>query len=139
MNYKEQLADPRWQKKRLQILERDKFTCQICHDAETQLQVHHIKYDPTFKSLAWEYPPHNYKTLCKDCHKALTEHLKEHGDDKEFNVLKIKDGKGNNFCFIYTNGILKFDVSGFDGYLNLTENTTHSVVQFLINNWLKNG
>lgn len=32
MTYSQKLRDPRWQKKRLEILERDSFTCQHCHD-----------------------------------------------------------------------------------------------------------
>lgn len=139
MTYKEQLADPRWQKKRLHIFERDKFTCQICLDTDTQLQVHHNYYDKTFKTMAWEYPSTCYRTLCSDCHKALTEHINEFGNDKEFDVLKIKRNGQPNFVFIYTNGMLRFDVSKYEGSLTLMENTTHEVVQFLINNWLKNG
>ena len=32
MGYSEKLKDPRWQKKRLEILERDNFRCQYCGD-----------------------------------------------------------------------------------------------------------
>ena len=32
MNYSEQLKSPKWQKKRLEIMQRDKFTCQLCGD-----------------------------------------------------------------------------------------------------------
>ncbi len=65
MTYAEKLRDPRWQKKRLQILERDKWRCKACHSADKNLQVHHLYYarlDP------WEYPDHVYQTLCDDCH-----------------------------------------------------------------------
>lgn len=44
MKYIEKLRDPRWQKKRLQILERDGFACQSCYDTETTLHVHHCTY-----------------------------------------------------------------------------------------------
>lgn len=137
MTYKEQLLNPKWQKKRLEILERDKFTCQICLDTETTLHIHHGYYDPTYQTLAWEYPNHTYKTLCSDCHKALTAHVEEFGNDKEFDVLKLKKD-GQRALFIYSNGFLRFNIPEIPDIV-LVENTTHKVVQFLINNWLKSG
>lgn len=44
MGYSDKLKDPRWQKKRLEILTRDEWTCQICFDTESTLVVHHQKY-----------------------------------------------------------------------------------------------
>jgi hypothetical protein len=76
MTYKEQLAHPLWQKKRLQILERDNFTCKVCLDTETQLHIHHKEYKKYKK--AWEYPDDNFISLCKDCHK-ITEEYKKSG------------------------------------------------------------
>jgi len=134
MNYKEQIAHPKWQKKRLQILERDNFTCQICLDTETQLHIHHQYYDKTFQTMAWEYPNHVYKTLCADCHKAITEHIEEYGNDKEFNVLKV-----NGNIFIYSKGRLILNPDKDENSAKISEPTIHKVVQFLINNWLKNG
>ncbi len=69
-DYVEKLKDPRWQKLRLEILSRDKWTCQNCY-AEMQyagnLQVHHKYYqyppiDP------WEYPKEDLITYCERCH-----------------------------------------------------------------------
>jgi 5-methylcytosine-specific restriction endonuclease McrA len=65
MTYKEKLRDPRWQKKRLEIFERDGWQCQSCGSKENSLQVHHLIYaqrDP------WEYDDHVYQTLCETCH-----------------------------------------------------------------------
>lgn len=67
-NYQRKLADPRWQKKRLKILERDFFACQICTDTETELQVHHTEYS----GEPWDASDENLKTLCAHCHKAET-------------------------------------------------------------------
>jgi hypothetical protein len=137
MNYADQLKSPLWQKKRLEILERDKFTCQICLDTETQLHIHHQSYDNTYQTKAWEYPNHVYKTLCSDCHKAITDHLQEYGNDKEFNVLKVKNN-GIKSLFIYTNG--RLIISSSEGNtVRIGESTCIDAVQFLINNWLKNG
>lgn len=38
--YLEKLKDPRWQKRRLEIFQRDEFTCQVCFDTESTLHVH---------------------------------------------------------------------------------------------------
>lgn len=64
MTYQEKLKDPRWEKKRLQILNRDKFTCIHCGDTENTLHVHHKSYHDN----PWDAPDHELKTLCEDCH-----------------------------------------------------------------------
>jgi len=68
--YLKQLRDPRWQKKRLEILNRDNFTCQHCLCKDKELQVHHRYYEKD--KLAWEYDDNCFITLCKDCHKSET-------------------------------------------------------------------
>lgn len=67
MEYSEKLKDPRWQKKKNGILERDKYTCQICYSVEKQLQVHHKYYLPDKEP--WDYAEEVLVTLCVDCHK----------------------------------------------------------------------
>jgi len=65
-NYREKLEDPRWQKKRLQILERDSWRCRLCGDGGAMLHVHHIVYK---KGLyPWEHSENLLITLCKTCH-----------------------------------------------------------------------
>lgn len=75
MTYSDKLKDPRWQKVRLKIMERDSFGCQFCGDKKSQLQVHHLIYrknaDP------WEYEHDELKTLCCNCHKSVTEVRKQ--------------------------------------------------------------
>ncbi len=65
MTYSQKLRDPRWQKKRLQILERDNWTCQSCQSTTKNLQVHHLVYK---KIDPWDYADVCYQTLCEDCH-----------------------------------------------------------------------
>lgn len=67
MTYAEMLKDPRWQKKRLEILERDEWACQMCHSGDKTLHVHHNYYD--YSLLPWEYPEESLITLCEECHK----------------------------------------------------------------------
>lgn len=64
--YIEKLKDPRWQKKRLEILERDDWACQACFDQESTLHVHHKRYLP--KKEPWEYNENLLVTLCESCH-----------------------------------------------------------------------
>lgn len=65
--YQEQLRDPRWQKKRLEILNRAEFKCEDCGDDKITLEVHHVTYEKG--RLAWEYPNENFKALCEKHHK----------------------------------------------------------------------
>jgi len=64
-DYDEKLKDPRWQRKRLKILERDGWACQQC-GCRDDLHVHHRVYygDP------WEAPDESLITLCERCHEA---------------------------------------------------------------------
>ena len=70
--YSEKLRDPRWQKKRLRVLERDEWTCQGCGDSESTLHVHHRYY--TKGAEPWEYPDGSLQTLCEDCHQTENEY-----------------------------------------------------------------
>ena len=69
--YWELLRDPRWQKKRLEVMERAKFACEICGDKTTTLNVHHKFYQKGAKP--WEYEDRSLQCLCEPCHKSVTE------------------------------------------------------------------
>lgn len=75
--YAEKLKDPRWQRKRLEIMERDGFKCRICGDETTTLHVHHIRYlrgrEP------WEYREFYFVTLCENCHETEEREIKACG------------------------------------------------------------
>lgn len=66
MKYHEKLLDPRWQKLRLAIFNRDEWTCRNCFDSENTLTMHHLSYSPG--KDPWDYPLENFLTLCKNCH-----------------------------------------------------------------------
>ena len=76
MTYSEKLKDQRWKRKRVDILIRDRHTCQICGYIGTKVNVHHLKYtgDP------WEAPNEDLITLCKECHRKT--HTPEINDKK---------------------------------------------------------
>ena len=65
--YAEKLKDPRWQKKRLEILKRDKFKCQCCLSKNKMLHIHHKNY--LSNSEPWEIPGKYLITLCFECHR----------------------------------------------------------------------
>jgi hypothetical protein len=67
MEYIDLLRHPKWQKKRLEIFNRDSFKCRRCDDTESNLQVHHLYYN--FDLQPWEYPDTALITLCELCHK----------------------------------------------------------------------
>ena len=75
MTYLEKLKSPKWQKKRLEILERDNFSCKCCKNADSTLHVHHIKY--IANTEPWEYDNDSLVSLCEMCHNEITWQKKE--------------------------------------------------------------
>jgi hypothetical protein len=67
--YREHLKDPRWQQKRLLILERDEWTCQQCGRNDLPLNIHHTEYKSG--RMPWEYEEVFLITLCHACHTLL--------------------------------------------------------------------
>lgn len=82
--YSENLKDPRWQKKRLEIMQRDNFTCQCCGDESTELHVHHKRYSSQL--MVWEYDESELTTICKHCHKFIHYLTSFQFADKEFKL-----------------------------------------------------
>lgn len=130
--YLEKLKDPRWQKKRLKILERDNWECKECYDTKSTLHVHHREYIEGRNP--WNHPLKSLITLCENCHnittiseKLLRKMIAEGGtynlnneDEKKrflWNYLcniflylhsnKIVDGWGNQ-CYIILGNIFIF-------------------------------
>lgn len=67
MSYADKLRDPRWQRRRLEIMERDGFACRTCDSVKKTLNVHHTYYDRGVEP--WDYPAHSLVTFCEDHHK----------------------------------------------------------------------
>ena len=65
--------DSRWQKLRLEIMERDKWTCKSCGACGegVTLNVHHAYYESG--RAPWEYPKQTLVTYCENCHKERHE------------------------------------------------------------------
>ncbi len=102
------LKDPRWSKKREEILVRDKYVCQRCgamhklalqflddqedidHESweedTTRLEVHHINYS----GEPWEAKDIDLITLCEYCHDNI-EYLKQGGYNMPLEVIIRKE------------------------------------------------
>ena len=78
-DYKSQYLHPKWQKRRLEILEAAGYQCQTCDDTEKTLHVHHKRY---IKGRdVWDYADDDLEVLCADCHKH------EHWQRDELNKM----------------------------------------------------
>lgn len=69
MTYSEKLQDPRWQKKRLEIMQYADFRCQLCGDSTQTLHVHHSRYEAG--KDPWDYPSGSLVCSCEKCHSVL--------------------------------------------------------------------
>lgn len=86
--YSNKLKDPRWQKLRLLVLNRERFTCQVCGSTTKTLHVHHLIYsgrDP------WDAPPETLECLCEDCHEFR----------EEFNRFVDRSVVPTKFCYVF--------------------------------------
>jgi hypothetical protein len=74
--YREKLLHPKWQKRRTDILRRDKFRCVWCGAKDRTLDVHHKRY-AAWGSNPWEAPDEWLVTACRDCHDFVTKGARE--------------------------------------------------------------
>lgn len=85
--YLEKLRDPRWQKKRLEVFERDGWKCRSCDADDQTLNVHHWRYERGKEP--WEYDLEDLYTLCDECHQ--TEHDERRKcEDLVISALKLR-------------------------------------------------
>ena len=63
-NYAQKLQDPRWQRKRLEVMQAAGWKCTVCQDDKEELNVHHPDYSAHHEP--WEYS--NLECLCWTCH-----------------------------------------------------------------------
>lgn len=86
MTYSEKLKNPKWQRKRLEIMQRDGFKCSFCHSDKKELNVHHLYYTPGLDP--WEYDSESMVTLCFDCHDSTHTSLAKCAAIISYNVLR---------------------------------------------------
>ena len=73
--YSEKLKDPRWQKKRLEVLSNSNFSCDLCLDEKSELHVHHKSYIRDRE--VWDYDDSNFLCLCFVCHSIVENNKNE--------------------------------------------------------------
>jgi len=96
--YQEKLKDPRWQKKRLEILERDNWACQSCADTESTLFVHHKRHIKGTEP--WDHPNEYFITLCEECHNNEREERSRY-ENSLLEILREKFLSGNLFSIMH--------------------------------------
>lgn len=103
-SYRELLMDPRWQRKRLEILHRDGFKCTNTawcpSDEGASLHIHHLTY--TKGAPPWECKDSDVVTLCAYCHEECEELVRmarRLSTDMIFHELmsKISDAYANGY------------------------------------------
>lgn len=119
MTYSEKLKDPRWQKKRLEILERDNYTCRFCGDTTSILSVHHFRYE----GEPWDVDNIDLISVCNKCHQE--EHFEINYYKKLFLECLEKEGGSVIYKSLYNTckniNDLNFPLSSF---FKIIENST---------------
>lgn len=132
--YSEKLKDPRWQRKRLEVFQRDGFTCQCCNDDKKTLHVHHKKYS----GEPWEANLGDLTTLCEDCHQDFEDWI-YYKKDRNFLAKKIKfsskDYKHSLAVIKYSNtenyAFLSYLNNEFKGGYFMTKGEVNDLIAFL--------
>lgn len=107
--YWQKLKDPRWQRKRLEVMEKADFCCEICGDNESTLNVHHKEY---FKGKEpWDYLPQQLAVLCEECHHA--QHEKSDVLRSIISVLPLDGPWSRNEVAMILAGFCKLEYEGF--------------------------
>ena len=96
--YSSQLRDPRWQKKRLVILEAAEWKCQRCRCETKELQCHHLIYRKGVNP--WDYKDGEIVALCDDCHKGVSEIKARFEEELLSSMMCCGDFSGDYELFI---------------------------------------
>jgi hypothetical protein len=97
-SYQELLKDPRWQKKRLEVMKEHGFQCDSCGSKTETLNIHHGYYGKDM--MPWDYTKKSYHCLCDTCHY----HRHNLEDDIRFHLSTWNEKKLTE---------LLFSISGF--------------------------
>lgn len=130
--YSDRLKDPRWQKKRLEILQRDNWTCQYCSDKECCLNIHHIRYIASMDP--WEYKDFDLITLCEMCHGELSSYERQHGKPQFFETIKFYNGAKSVLFYLTEKGLFMSR-----DFHCIPPDILKPLHHFIINTWLKHG
>lgn len=117
--YSDKLRTSEWQRKRLEILERDNFTCTFCKVPNLEVHVHHFYYIGGLKP--YEYPNDMLTTLCYICHEREKKRSKV--EAYLLNSLRMK-------------GYLAFDLLNLSTRID-TDNDFNELIKSLLRRGIK--
>jgi len=92
------LRDPRWQRRRLEVMSAAGFKCQCCGAEDKTLNVHHKLYRKG--ASPWEYESDELQCLCENCH--ADQHQEQ--EDLDRVLLPLPRGVWAAFCAAYAAG-----------------------------------
>jgi len=116
--------DPQWQKKRLEIMQRDGFACKLCDNKERTLNVHHTYYDDNKRDTPWDYPDRCLITICDVCHEREHEELRN--SEKELLQAFKKQGLTADYLSDYAAVIEE------EADFNMTQIETERAIVFFL-------
>lgn len=141
-DYSKKLQDPRWQRKRLEVMQAAGWKCVICGDKDEELNVHHPAYQPHHEP--WEYS--NLHCVCKTCHtiyhlpkEKLIIHARHLITERIFVTHEQQFLSGLNNLIIsvakygrkYVEQLHKIRLEAIKDYQSLEANTADRVDEFL--------
>lgn len=112
MSYQKKLQNPLWQKKRLEILQRDNFQCIQCGCDDKELHVHHRWYQ--FGKEIWDYPDSCFETLCFECHEYIEMCIKSATSDLQTMIRKTVLNQDDYDCICRL--LIHLSDEGFKSY-----------------------
>lgn len=118
--YSQKLRDPRWQKKRLEVMQAADFCCEICGDSDSTLNVHHKQYLKGYEP--WDYSIKQLSCICENCHDEF--HKKDDSLNK-FISYAILSGRGDRDDCAYL-------IAGLIGVENIVFDDWHYECNYLI-------
>lgn len=133
-SYSEKLKHPKWQRKRLEIMQRDGFKCSICNDEDTTLHVHHLEYAD---GEPWDIDNSKLVTLCENCHTQVEICKKDFDffDYNNLNIIKYEYDNDSLLYFIQHKDIIliRYNKSGF--YLSVEQINELNKLKNKTNKW----
>ena len=114
-SYSEKLKSPKWQKKRLEVLEKADWKCECCGDKEETLHVHHTFYEKGRE--VWEYDKDDLSCLCSNCHEKTHQFYSRIKEKTKYGMCKngFPDTiEASNFVESF------FELSDFEEYVQIT-------------------
>jgi hypothetical protein len=122
--YSEKLKDPRWQRKRLEIMQEHGFKCEICSDSKQELHVHHKEYEPNREP--WDYASYKLQCLCSDCHKM------SHIDEEKIQKFYRRKGIGRKNIYIMDRVLPRILSRGLDeiAQMEITQIRIAAIAEF---------